>query len=103
MVAVSCSRKTANLSTTSNGQMTGTRVPDGSFSLNGPEKNIQGHQVQHLLNKLIIKQEVRVVNVDLDDRGKGFISLDFALGRSWTRPGENYPVKKIFDFHCLGT
>jgi hypothetical protein len=103
MVAVSCSRKSANLSTTSTGQMTGTRVPGGSFSLNGPEKNIQGHQVQHLLDKLIIKLEVHVVNIDLDDCGKAFISLDFTLRKFWTRPGENYIGKKIFDFQSLET
>jgi hypothetical protein len=50
---------------------------NGAVLLHGPEINIQGHQVTHLLDKVIIRLVVHVVNIDLDDRCKAFISLWF--------------------------
>ena len=50
---------------------------NGAILFHGPEKSIQGHQAQYLLDKVIIMLVVHVVNIDLDDRCNAFISLGF--------------------------
>jgi hypothetical protein len=64
------------------------------FHLNGPEKSIQGHQVRHFLDKVMINLGGHIVNIDRDGRSKAFISSDLAHGRSWTQPGEYIAVQK---------
>ena len=70
------------------------KKPGHPFHLNGPENNLRGHQVRHLLDKVIIRPEIHAVNNVLDCLGKILISFNLILVKFWTGSGGSYIFRK---------